>query len=269
MWPARIRNSTSTGMCCSCRCGGLRARALKGEVSITTTCSNPSCGKTIVINKNRAEKSSTGRLYCSKKCNRNDPFVIERQRIKMIEATQHLRDCRVEVTCSSPGCTEKMEIIPARIKRTRHFYCKVHAHRGHIRTEEQREKLRKYCLKNNTVAALQKKWADPEFKEAFYKNRRGPNHPAWKGGSSLKGYDEEFMRVVRYSTKHRDGYCCRLCHVKKVQSELHSHHIDQDKDNSDPQNIITLCRKCHGKVHRKSDHQSWQRVLRDLMSLCS
>lgn len=285
------------GHFCSYRCKGLYMRdagAIHVAERHTVKCAFPECNNLIVYkdaqvrkycssacyNKHKMAKSSrasftcsycgatferlvsqvhTKTPYCSLSCRSHDK---ERREAAVV----HLRK-RVMVKCSSPGCTEMFEAKEHRVKKSKRLYCKKHSYTGHVIEDETREKIRQANIARDAVAPLKKKWADPEFRKAFGESRRGPNSPVWKGGSSLKGYPEDFMLRIRHEIKFRDDHTCGLCHAKKRHCDLHVHHIDQNKDNSDTKNLITLCRNCHGKVHTKRMGQVWRRVLRDLVAI--
>jgi len=57
-------------------------------------------------------------------------------------------------------------------------------------------------------------------------------------------WDEIRRRVYR-----RDNYTCKNCGVRGV--ELHTHHVVPLKSggSNNPGNLITLCRRCHRKIH--------------------
>lgn len=77
----------------------------------------------------------------------------------------------------------------------------------------------------------------------------GERNPQWKGGISLEPYARGFKKVREW-VYLRDNYECQRCNVrhKPKSGWLVAHHIDTDKMNSDIDNLITLCRSCHGKV---------------------
>lgn len=56
-------------------------------------------------------------------------------------------------------------------------------------------------------------------------------------------YGFGFNKKLKNEIKERDGNCCQLCGETK---KLEVHHIDYDKNNNEENNLITLCRKCHG-----------------------
>ena len=48
--------------------------------------------------------------------------------------------------------------------------------------------------------------------------------------------------------KHRKSECEICCGSKNLQV----HHKDENRDNNNPDNLITLCQKCHGQIHNKN-----------------
>jgi hypothetical protein len=53
-------------------------------------------------------------------------------------------------------------------------------------------------------------------------------------------------RCITPAIKERDKNKCVICASKKF---LNVHHIDSDPKNSEPLNLVTLCRSCHNKIH--------------------
>ena len=74
----------------------------------------------------------------------------------------------------------------------------------------------------------------------------GDKNSSWKGGLSFEPYSVDWTKTLKRAIKERDRYTCQLC---GEQEDLLVHHIDCDKNNSSSDNLITLCRKCHSKVH--------------------
>jgi len=64
-------------------------------------------------------------------------------------------------------------------------------------------------------------------------------------------YDLEWTRELRDEIRKRDGCVCQLC--SKPQTEcarkLDVHHVNYNKKNSEPLNLISLCRSCHITVN--------------------
>ena len=73
----------------------------------------------------------------------------------------------------------------------------------------------------------------------------GENNPFWKGGKSFEPYGFEFNKKLKQDIMQRDNCFCQMC--KELIWNGHAiHHIDYNKKNNDPFNLILLCAKCHG-----------------------
>lgn len=59
------------------------------------------------------------------------------------------------------------------------------------------------------------------------------------------GYPRIFY-FVRNKILERDNYTCQMCGLKV---NLCVHHLDMNKLNNKPANLITLCIFCHAKMH--------------------
>jgi hypothetical protein len=62
-------------------------------------------------------------------------------------------------------------------------------------------------------------------------------------------YGNDWTRMLRISIRERDNYSCQICGEKQGDIAHHVHHIDYDKTNCDPKNLITLCASCHMKTN--------------------
>jgi hypothetical protein len=76
----------------------------------------------------------------------------------------------------------------------------------------------------------------------------GSKNPNWRGGSSFLPYPPEFDDELKLQIKERDDFTCQVCGLSDVTLQVH--HIDWNKNNNDPGNLITLCPSCHGKLHK-------------------
>jgi len=65
-----------------------------------------------------------------------------------------------------------------------------------------------------------------------------------------QGINYGFANVKAYILD-RDNYTCQNCKGKSKDSRLHVHHIIFRSNNGgdEPENLITLCKKCHNDVH--------------------
>lgn len=106
------------------------------------------------------------------------------------------------------------------------------AHKGFVKSEETRRRHRESAPKGE----------DCHF---------------WKGGISFQKYDNNFTKVFKEEIKRRDV----VCHLCEQLSELVCHHIDYEKTNTIYENVVALCRSCHGKtnIHR----EFWEKLIKD------
>ena len=87
----------------------------------------------------------------------------------------------------------------------------------------------------------------------------GSKNPMWKGGTSFLPYSSKWTTTFKQSIRERDNFQCQLCGI--FQSSLNGHHkllaihhIDYNKKNCNPNNLTSLCHKCHGKTNHNEKH---------------
>lgn len=78
----------------------------------------------------------------------------------------------------------------------------------------------------------------------------GSKHPCWKGGIAYEPYcqlwgDKEYKEDI----KVRDNHQCQNPGCSGISNRLVIHHIDYDKKNCHPSNLITLCNCCNAKAN--------------------
>lgn len=105
---------------------------------------------------------------------------------------------------------------------------------GHTVSAETREKLKKY---------------------------KGEKASGWRGGISFLIYPQDWTDDLRESIRKRDNYTCQIddCGIhqdelKGFHKKLSIHHIDYDKENLNPNNLIALCKTCHNKTNSNRDY---------------
>jgi 5-methylcytosine-specific restriction endonuclease McrA len=73
-------------------------------------------------------------------------------------------------------------------------------------------------------------------------------------------YKAAFNEKLRNEIRKRDGYECQECgmtqeeHFKKYDRDIEVHHIDYDKENNRPYNLISLCKLDNIKANKNRDY---------------
>jgi len=106
--------------------------------------------------------------------------------------------------------------------------------------------------------AVIKNWENAEYRKNQIERMQGENHFNWQGGISRLPYAPNWSDILRESIRQRDKYRCQVCCAdqENLNEKLHIHHIDYNKENCDPKNLISLCRSCHVKTNYQRN--KWQ-----------
>ena len=91
-------------------------------------------------------------------------------------------------------------------------------------------------------------------------------HPRWNGGKSFEPYTTKFTKELKDLIRLRDGYRCQRCGAPQEEClrALDIHHIDYDKTNCLPTNLISLCRNCNAIVN--SSREYWAASFRESLN---
>ena len=136
--------------------------------------------------------------------------------------------------------------------------------KGVPHSKETKDKLRRSIkrlykehpeVKQKISNAVKEKWKDPEYRKQCEEAQKGEKSVLWKGGIQFEPYSQDFSREYRALIRKRDGNRCKLC--GKAGKSVH--HIDYNKRNSNPVNLITLCFRCHSKTNH--NREFWQNKL--------
>ena len=93
-----------------------------------------------------------------------------------------------------------------------------------------------------------------ETRKIIGDSHRGAKSVQWLGGksdeTSGERYDYGFTEQLRIAIRKRDNNICQICGrtVEQEGKELSCHHIDYNKKNNNPSNLISVCCKCHAKT---------------------
>lgn len=91
----------------------------------------------------------------------------------------------------------------------------------------------------------------------------GSNHPNWQGGVSFEPYCQVWKdKEYKNSIMERDKYECLNPCCKRNTSKLVIHHINYNKKDCKPSNLITVCNSCNTAANSNRDwHVSWYHAI--------
>lgn len=112
----------------------------------------------------------------------------------------------------------------------------------------------------NVSKSLKGRVFSVEHRRHIGESHAGEKNYGWLGGISFLPYSPKFNHGLKESIKARDNYCCRIC---GGTTKLYIHHIDYDKANTEPSNLISLCLSCHVKTNFRRTY--WEGTLSKIM----
>ena len=94
----------------------------------------------------------------------------------------------------------------------------------------------------------------------------GPGSSLWRGGISCDHYCDAWAdKEYKMDIKQRDSYRCQnpYCFCNSgFADNLSIHHVDYNKKNCSPSNLIVLCRSCHSySNHNRDWHTAWYQTI--------
>jgi len=104
---------------------------------------------------------------------------------------------------------------------------------------------------NVKLSIWSKEKLPPNLKLAQSKSpvaQRGDKNIRWNSYYQ-DSYDYKFDKKLKTKILIRDNKQCKIC---GSSNKVVIHHINRNKHNSKENNLITLCRSCHLKVHHKT-----------------
>lgn len=108
------------------------------------------------------------------------------------------------------------------------------------------------------------KHRSPETKKKISETMKGAKSYLWRGGISFEPYGVKFNKELKEQIRKRDNYRCQECFrhqdelFKNTKAgwrpyELFIHHINYNKKNNKPENLISLCLNCHAQTNFKRE----------------
>lgn len=195
--------------------------------------------------------------FCSRSCNAK---YHTGENHKAYQKELHVKNCLV---CNSE------------VKRARSKYCSPKcqgiAAKGDKSVRYNKQIIK--CSNCNTEILKQPSlifktnFCSQECKNTYHSKRlSSTNNPrfkdgVWVGRKGNKGIYNGFTLKVKKQARERDGYKCKVCNKTELDHNMamHVHHIDYNKDNNDLNNLVSVCRYCHGKIH--GNEEQWQKIL--------
>jgi hypothetical protein len=131
--------------------------------------------------------------------------------------------------------------------------------KGRKHTEEHNLKIGKALKGRKQTAEHTRK-----VREANIGNPKlsGTNSPWYIDGKGEYPYPKDFTNI-RNSILKRDNHTCQHCEAKAIEV----HHIDRDKTNNDPMNLVSVCKSSHTLAHIPKQRSYWKLYYEELMSL--
>ena len=183
-------------------------------------------------------------------------------------------------TITSKYCSQKCYLIDNNPMYNKNISDKISKlKKGKKLTEEHRNKIRisnkkiidkKGVFKKGQVPWNKNKNWDIETRQKMSKShigiQLGEKNPSWQNGKSFLPYSPEFNKEKKQQVLERDNYTCQCpeCLIENPK-KLHIHHIDYDKKNNNPENLITLCNSCHSKTN--FNRQYWVNFYQNIMEI--
>ena len=199
------------------------------------------CGKSFEVTKGKAKATKA----CSKKC---ASILMGRTQNKQVTLICKVCGsffkvplCRAETATT---CSDECAISVRAKSRERKVTCVCKNCGKEFESPQSVAGRRIYC-------SIICKFSDEDAQQERSARVSGINNPMWKGGISCEPYcatwnDKEFKEYIL----ERDNYSCQNPDCWGTSNRIVRHHIDYDKKNCNPSNIITVCNSCNARANK-------------------
>lgn len=196
------------------------------------------CGKEFYVMQAVLRKQGRGK-YCSVKCAKTGP-----------------RRTGVYGTCEV--CGKEIYNSMSRIKAGRGKYCSIECQ--HEASKNGKDVKCDNCGKMFYISKTHITNSNFCSKECQIEGMFGDRTGGWCGGKTKEKYPRKWRKKFKDLIRERDGFHCQACgiHQNFCKRALSVHHIDRNKNNLDPENLMSLCDYCHSAEHL-IDKQTWSK----------
>ena len=161
-----------------------------------------------------------------------------------------------------PYCAGNGKLTISRVKQSFKKEGYILLSEGHINNKQ---KLDYICSMGHRHSVAWYHWKQGNRCPTCHKlNLFGSGNPSWNGGKSFEPYCSVWKDLeYKEDIKERDSYkCLNPCCDSPNKKDLAIHHVDYNKKNCGPRNLITVCRSCNSKAN--SDriwHKAWYQAI--------
>ena len=136
-------------------------------------------------------------------------------------------------------------------------------HKWRKRGIETKEKLRQSRLWKKASDYTKKKMSktrkwhltSEETKRKIGEAQRWEKNHQRRWWLSYQWYTTDWTKTLRRAIRERDKYICQVCWELQSDRARAVHHIDYNKNNCDPDNLVTLCHSCHTKTNTNREYR--------------
>ena len=259
---------------CQCSCGNIKV--IDGKSLRNGATKSCGCFRVDEMKKRRKSRITVTCAYCGAK-KQLIPALASRDGLFFCnyEHKYKYQMDQVEVECAS--CGAKKLLKRSKAERSSRHFCNIVCRDAFVNGDKSRcwkggktetvkcafcgkERQSYKCQTGDAVnnfcnTQCQGKWRSI--------HKCGEDSYVWQGGLSFEPYPITWSFSLRESIRDRDGRICQVCGKSGNGKRLAVHHIDYDKENCKPENLITLCTSCHTKTN--SNREQWTSFFQDLL----
>lgn len=219
------------------------------------------CTKSYVIQK-QAKKPKGIKTFCSRKCMANYQIGENNVSWKGIKKEKHCKECNKSFVIKSSQRINSASFCSYQCKT---FYFKKNGWPKFNQVDVVCSTC-KILFKRKLSIVKEHNFCSRKCASVYHSSQiRGDKNGRYVHGQNETVYPPGWTKTYKEIIRKRDDGICKLCN-NKPDHTLHVHHIDYIKENLDSNNLISLCKYCHGKMHGSiSERNKWKEKLLNLL----